>query len=120
MEAVLLVEFAGQAYPGEQGPLQAAVVSPVALPKVPAGQTPLQTAVGSPVEFPKVPTGHAVHATAPLRLYLPRAHATPKAEAVAQANPGRHGPVQAEEFRPLALPYSPCGHEAHAPTPGGA
>jgi hypothetical protein len=109
--AVEFLDPAGQLYPAEQFPLQAAVVIPVADPYLPARHCPLQVGVESPLVSPYVPTGHgAVHAAvdspdvlpnnpagqlahtaAPVRLNVPIAQmdALPTVEPEGQLYPGR-------------------------------
>ncbi len=103
--SVATVEPAAHAYPAEQSPEHAAVVSAVdpGVAKLPAGHAAVHTAVGNPGVAPKYPLGQSLHTDDPAVLYCPAAHidGVEFVEPLAQAYPAEHGPEHAAEFIPV-------------------
>jgi len=90
-----------------------AVVAP-AVHLYPASHAPLQTAEGKPAVAPYLPAGHDVHATSPLKLYVPAKHTEATGfevmEPAGHAYPAPHAPLQTAEGKPAVAPYLPAGH----------
>jgi hypothetical protein len=114
-DAVALTEPAGQEYPGEHKPLQAAVVKPPKDPYEPAVHKPLQSAVVNPARDPYRPMAQLVHDPAPCKLYDPGGHmiAVALADPSGHLYPAGHSPEHADVLSPGDAPYSPTAQLVH-------
>lgn len=119
VNAVPLVDPAGQAYPALQFAVHEGAVAPALAPKTPAAQGPEQPAVVRPLVAPKVPGGQGLHTAAPPVEYLPGPHrvAVALVDLAGQACPAAHCPEQAAEVRAEAAPNTPAGQSVHRPAP---
>ena len=103
--------------------MQVDTVSAEVDPYLPASQGPVQAAVGSPLTAPYRPALQLVHVPAPVKLYLPGGQmlAVGVVDPAAQAYPAVQFPLHADEFRPDTAPYLPAGHSPlHAARAMGA
>ncbi len=99
MTMVEVVDRAGQAYPGLQGPVHVDAARPGAAPYLPSSQDPVHKGDVRPALPPYRPAGHCVHTDTPPRLYCP---ATQTA-AVAFVDPGAHAYPAAQGPSQLAF-----------------
>jgi hypothetical protein len=88
----------------------------------PGWHMPVQFALVNALVFPKVPALHSEHTAEPMRLYWPGGHVNAVAlvEPGAHAYPARQMPLQADTFRPVALPNQPPSHGPLHPAVGSA
>jgi hypothetical protein len=119
MDAVELVDPAGQAYPAEQFPMHADAVRPPTDPKRPVSHRPLHDATLMPGSEPYRPALQLVQTPAPPTLYVPTGQTIAVAllEAAGQAYPAVQGPLQAAVGSPVVPPYRPALQLLHDPDP---
>jgi hypothetical protein len=106
MDAVELVDPAGQAYPDVQGPVQAAVVRPVVVPKTPAGHGAVHDAVVRPCVEPYRPAAQGMQDPDPAVAYCPARHweAVALVDLAGQAYPAMQLPLHAADVKPMLAP----------------
>ena len=115
-----MVELRGQKYPGEQGPLQAAVCKPLASPKRPGGQA-VGCAAPAVQKKPRSQGAHTVEpgsaANVPARQGLQTFEAAP---AVSEYVPAVQLAQTALELAPVAEEYVPAGQGVQGAVPAAA
>ena len=85
---------------------------PEVFPYRPASHGPLQAAVVSPAALPYRPALQLVHSPAPAREYWPAGHSNVVGDVdpAGHAYPAAHGPSHVDTFHPDELPYRPASH----------